>query len=181
MLLCAPCFSTPPLPRPCFRGRRPPPDGVESLPARIITFLLVLLAAAGSTAGAAELSDAIEAKSERGIATFYSSAFEGRRTASGKIFRNDELMAAHGSHPFGTLVRVTNLDHGSSVDVRIADRGGFAKRRAGSVIIDLSQAAAERLSMLRRGRARVLVEVLEWGERKGEALRNAIHKAVPSE
>ena len=148
---------------------------------RTLTFLLVLLAAAGSTADAAEPSDAIEVKTESGIATFYSSRFEGRRTASGQIFRNSELMAAHASHPFGTLVRVTNLDHGSSVDVRIADRGGFAKPRAGSVIIDLSQAAAAQLSMLARGRARVLIEVLEWGERKGAALRDAIHRPTPSE
>ena len=123
-----------------------------------------------------ELSEAIEARTERGVATFYASKFEGRRTASGRVFRNSELMAAHGSYPFGTLVRVTNIDHGSSVDVRIADRGGFAKRRTGSVIIDLSQAAAEQLSMLRRGKARVVVEVLEWGGRSRAALRHAIRK-----
>ena len=123
-----------------------------------------LLVAAAPAAQAVELTLDTEAKRERGVASYYASRFDGRRTASGQIFRNSELMAAHPTLPFGTVVRVTNLDRGSFVDVRITDRGGFAKSR--SIIIDLSQAAAARLNMLSRGTARVVVEVLEWGGRK---------------
>lgn len=124
---------------------------------------------------ASEISPASKTKAERGHASYYSKRFEGRRTASGRVFRNNELIAAHQTLPFGTLVRVTNLDRGSSVNVRIADRGAFSKPRAGSVIIDLSRAAAEQLRMLGAGRARVLVEVLEWGGRRGEALAEVVN------
>ena len=124
---------------------------------------------------ASDVSPAPKTRAERGHASYYSKRFEGRRTASGRIFRNKELIAAHHSLPFGTLVRVTNLDRGSTVNVRIADRGAFAKPRAGAVIIDLSRAAAEQLRMLGAGKARVLVEVLEWGGRRGEALVDAVN------
>jgi rare lipoprotein A len=124
---------------------------------------------------ASEASPTSKTRSERGHASYYSKRFEGRRTASGRIFRNKELIAAHHSLPFGTLVRVTNLDRGSTVNVRIADRGAFAKSRAGAVIIDLSRAAAEQLRMLGAGRARVLVEVLEWGGRRGESLVDSVN------
>ena len=117
---------------------------------------------------------------ETGVASYYAKRFDGRRTASGQTFRNSELMAAHQSHPFGTLVRVTNLDGGSSVDVRIADRGAFGRGRGVSdTIIDLSQAAATRLDMLTGGRARVLVEVLEWGKHK-QAQRNDTQRKLRS-
>jgi rare lipoprotein A len=124
---------------------------------------------------APEAAPTPKTRGERGHASYYSKRFEGRRTASGRIFRNEELIAAHHSLPFGTLVRVTNLDRGSTVNVRIADRGAFASSRAGAVIIDLSRAAAEQLRMLGAGKARVLVEVLEWGGRKGEALVDAVN------
>ena len=120
-----------------------------------------------------------EVKGERGLATYYAKRFDGRRTASGQIFRNSELMAAHPSLPFGTLVRVTNVEKGSFVDVRIADRGAFGKGR--KIVIDLSQAAAAQIQMLSRGTARVVVEVLEWGGRKGHELAGAAAKAVSHE
>src|SRR5262245_56501419 len=59
----------------------------------------------------------------RGQATYYADMFEGRRTASGIVFRNTEMYAAHRNYPFGTRVRVTNLKNGRSVIVRIVDRG----------------------------------------------------------
>jgi rare lipoprotein A len=141
---------------------------------------LFLLVAATPAAHALDLAldTALETqvKGERGVASYYAKRFDGRRTASGQIFRNDELMAAHPTLPFGTIVRVTNVDKGSFVDVRITDRGGFAKSRA--IIIDLSQAAAARINMLSRGTARVVVEVLDWGGRKSHQLADAAAKVT---
>jgi rare lipoprotein A len=146
---------------------------------RTLLSALVLTCAAVPAAHALELTTDLEIKGERGLASYYAKRFDGRRTASGQIFRNNELMAAHPSLPFGTMVRVTNVDRGSYVDVRIADRGGFAGKGR-RVVIDLSQAAAARLNMLSRGTARVVVEVLESVERKGHQLADAA-KAVTLE
>lgn len=100
-----------------------------------------------------------------GEATFYADHFEGRRTASGIPFRQNQLVAAHRGFPFGTLLRVTNLRNGKAVNVRVVDRGphgGVAKSR--NTIIDLSRRAAQTLEYVAQGRAPVRVEVLEWGE-----------------
>ena len=137
------------------------------------SFVLLLLAA---PAHALELALDTEV-AERGIASYYATRFDGRRTASGQIFRNSEFLAAHPTLPFGTIVRVTNLVNGSFVDVQIADRGAFARKGRG-FIIDLSQAAARRLNMISRGTTRVVVEVVEWSGRKGHELADAAAKAV---
>jgi rare lipoprotein A len=94
-----------------------------------------------------------------GNASWYGPGFAGRRTASGEVFDPAQLTAAHRSLPFGTLVRVVNLDNGRSVEVRINDRGPFKPDR----VIDLSRAAAERLAMVSSGVARVRVEPLAPG------------------
>ena len=101
---------------------------------------------------------------ETGLASFYARRLHGKKTASGETFRNDELVAAHPRYPFGTRVRVTNLENGASVVVRITDRGASRQNRREGVIIDVSQAAATQLKMKKDGRARVRVQVLEWGE-----------------
>jgi rare lipoprotein A len=100
-------------------------------------------------------------RGQQGFATYYARKFDGRRTASGSAFDNDALIAAHPRHAFGTTVRVTNLANGRSVDVRIVDRGPSRGARANGVIIDLSRAAAEALDFIRKGRARVRLDVLE--------------------
>ncbi len=73
------------------------------------------------------------------LASTYSE--KGGKTASGEVFSPGKLTAAHRTLPFGTLVRVTNLNNGRKVVVRINDRGPFVKNR----VIDLSQAAAQQL------------------------------------
>jgi len=95
----------------------------------------------------------------RGIASWYGSAFDGRKTASGETFNMDELTACHPSLPFGSEVRVVNLRNHKSVVVRITDRAELVKGRA----IDLSYAAAEQLNMTKSGIARVSIEVLTLG------------------
>ncbi|MBD9396355.1 MULTISPECIES: septal ring lytic transglycosylase RlpA family protein [unclassified Pseudomonas] len=92
-----------------------------------------------------------------GKASYYGRAHHGNKTASGERFDQNALTAAHRTLPFGTMVRVTNLDNGQSVVVRINDRGPFARGR----IIDVSRKAAESLGMLKTGVAPVRVESLK--------------------
>lgn len=100
-----------------------------------------------------------------GEATYYASKFDGRRAASGVVFRNSEAWAAHRTWPFGTVVRVTNQRNGRSAIVTIVDRGphGTSERQR-RTIIDLSQSTARELDFMAAGRVPVLVEVLEWGD-----------------
>ena len=93
---------------------------------------------------------------ETGVASYYAHQHDGQRTASGESFDMDALTAAHRTLPFGTRVRVTNLDNGRSVDVRINDRGPYVKTR----VIDVSYAAAQQLRMIHSGTARVRLDVL---------------------
>jgi rare lipoprotein A len=90
---------------------------------------------------------------ETGIASWYGPTFYGHRTANGEMYNGDELTAAHRTLPMPVNVRVTNLDNGRSIIVRVNDRGPYAKGR----IIDLSEAAARELDMIRNGTARVRV------------------------
>jgi rare lipoprotein A len=96
------------------------------------------------------------ARSQDGFASYYGAAFAGRRTASGERFDPKGFNAAHRDLPFGSRIRVTNLDNGRTVVVRINDRGPYADGR----IVDLSWAAARDLDMLQSGVARVRVELL---------------------
>ncbi len=91
-----------------------------------------------------------------GVASYYGREHQGKKTASGEIFDMNQLTAAHRSLPFGCKVRVTNLSNNRSVVVRINDRGPYVPGR----ILDLSQAAAERLQMIRDGTVKVKMEVL---------------------
>lgn len=92
---------------------------------------------------------------EQGLASYYSDYHQGRKTASGEPFDQAAMTAAHPSLAFGTRVRVTRIDTGRDVVVRINDRGPFVPGR----IIDLSYAAAEKLDMLDSGVAQVRVSV----------------------
>ena len=95
----------------------------------------------------------------RGIASWYGDQFDGKKTASGETFNQDEMTACHPSLPFGSEVRVVNLRNHKSVVVRITDRAELVKGR----VIDLSHAAAEKLNMTEAGVARVSIEVLSLG------------------
>ncbi len=94
-----------------------------------------------------------------GTATWYGPGLNGNRTANGERFNMNHMTAAHRSLPFHSRVRVTDLDTGRAVVVRINDRGPF-----GDGIIDLSKAAGRRLGILRKGRARVQLTVQRWGK-----------------
>lgn len=98
---------------------------------------------------------------EQGIASWYGSDFHGRPTASGTIYDQFKLTAAHRLLPLGSVVRVTNAENGREVEVVINDRGPFIKGR----IIDLSYAAAEQLGGVNPGTLPVVVEVIQMGTR----------------
>ncbi len=89
-----------------------------------------------------------------GLASWYGRQFHGRRTASGERYDMNKLTAAHRSLPFNTKVRVTNLENGRSIIVRINDRGPSIRNR----IIDVSRAAARRLDFEQQGIVRVRIE-----------------------
>lgn len=97
---------------------------------------------------------------QRGLASYYGPGFHGDLTASGKPFNQWAMVAAHRTLPFGTLVRVTNLENGRQVVVRIIDRGPYGRNQRKGTIIDVSKGAARRLSFLKAGLVRVRVEVL---------------------
>ena len=93
----------------------------------------------------------------KGKAAWYGGKFQGRKTASGEKFDKRKLTAAHRKLPFGTKVKVTNLKNRKSVVVRINDRGPYGKGR----IIDLSEAAAKKIDMIRSGVVPVRVKILK--------------------
>ncbi|OZC04630.1 hypothetical protein BSZ36_06865 [Rubricoccus marinus] len=91
-----------------------------------------------------------------GRASYYGQELAGNRTASGERFDPSELTAAHRTLPLGSRVRVTNERTGASVIVRVNDRGPFADDR----VLDVSESAAREIGMIRRGTARVRMELL---------------------
>lgn len=93
---------------------------------------------------------------ESGIASWYGAEFHGKRTANGETFDQNIVSAAHRTLPLPSLVRVTNLENGRSIRVRVNDRGPFAHGR----IIDMSRQGAQLLGFYRQGTAKVRVEIL---------------------
>ncbi len=94
---------------------------------------------------------------EVGLASYYGRAFHGRRTASGERYDMRAFTCAHRTAPFGTRLRVTELESGRSVIVTVTDRGPFKRGR----VVDVSIAAARSLGIVERGLARVRVEPVE--------------------
>lgn len=100
---------------------------------------------------------------EIGFASWYGPGFHGKTTANGEIFDQNKISAAHRTLPLPSIVKVTNLENGKVLSkVRINDRGPFVKNR----ILDLSKKAAKELGFLKRGVAKVRVEILEQESRE---------------
>ncbi len=143
--LCALSLATGCTSRPRYRTGPPPPEPAEkpaeeaerqeNTPASI------------STNGAYQV----------GLSSYYAHKFHGRPTASGEIFDMNGLTAAHRELPLGTIVKVTHLDNGRSVVVKVNDRGPFIEGR----ILDLSLGAAREIEMVEAGVARVKIEILK--------------------
>ncbi|MCS6781361.1 MAG: septal ring lytic transglycosylase RlpA family protein [Geminicoccaceae bacterium] len=98
-----------------------------------------------------------------GIASWYGDAFHGKPTANGELFDKDRISAAHPTLPLPSRVRVTNLENGRTIELRVNDRGPFVGER----LIDLSQAAARELGFEEEGLARVRVQFLALDEARG--------------
>lgn len=110
----------------------------------VIVLLVMILAGVATPAGA-----------EEGTASYYADSLAGNPTASGEPYDRNDLTAAHRTLPFGTLVKVTNLENQKSTVLRINDRGPHVKSR----VIDVSGAAAEQLGLLDSGTAKVRIEI----------------------
>jgi rare lipoprotein A len=134
--------SVPPLPVPSVS----PPPPAEAAPPP-----------AADVASPPSPDETTVSRQERGRISMYGSKFTGRKTASGEPFDPKALTMAHPSLPFGTRVRVTNLENQRSVEVVVNDRGPFVSGR----IADLSQAAARRLGMVGDGVVEALLDIME--------------------
>ncbi len=141
------------------------PIGSPAMP-RALPLLLLALMMAGCLPAARRSGGTIPSTGngsplafDQGEASYYGDEFEGRQTASGEVFRQDQMTAAHRTYPFGTVLRVINTTNSREVIVRVNDRGPVKQSR----VIDLSRRAAEDLRMTRDGVVRVRIEVLQWG------------------
>jgi rare lipoprotein A len=105
-----------------------------------------------------------QARAHVGLASYYGAGFHGEETASGEVFNQRAMTAAHRTLPLGTVVRVTNLKNDRTVVVRINDRGPYGRNHRRGTIIDLSRGAAQRLRFIDDGLVRVRVEVVEIPE-----------------
>ena len=118
-----------------------------------IVFLLLLTVFSASTF-------AEELFKSNVTASYYADKFHGKKTSSGETFNMYAFTAAHKTLPFNTIVKVTNLSNGKSVNVRVNDRGPFSENRE----IDVSKAAAEKLDMVAAGTAQVSLEIVQLGD-----------------
>ena len=98
----------------------------------------------------------------KGISSFYAEDFHGKLTANGEIYDMYGVTAAHKTLPLNTVARVTNLENGKSLILRINDRGPYVKGR----ILDCSYGAAKKLDFLNQGTTQVKIEIIEWGDNK---------------
>ena len=117
----------------------------------VLIFAFALLTTAILATGGPQLSGV-----QIGKASYYGREFEGRKTASGEIFRNSDFSCAHKKYPFGTILKVINQNNLLSTIVKVNDRGPFVKSR----IIDLSETSARSIGIYQRGLATVKIEPL---------------------
>lgn len=126
-------------------------------PVKALALLLFLAVLAGcSTAPRTVPSGDSERYKEIGQASFYADRFQNRKTANGERYNAHHHTAAHRTLPFGTKVRVTNVQNGKSVVVRINDRGPFIRGR----VIDLSRSAFASIGNISSGLVKVRIEVI---------------------
>lgn len=112
---------------------------------------------------------------ETGVASWYGTEFHGKRTANGEVFDMNAPTAAHRTLPMPSLVRVTNLENGRSLDLRVNDRGPFVNNR----IIDISRRGAQLLGFHGKGTAQVRVEIVPEESRRLAALARLGQIAEP--
>jgi peptidoglycan lytic transglycosylase len=121
----------------------------------LVTKQLAIVIAIVSLATAWNLGSATAQTAEEGIANFYSDKFQGKKTAAGAVYEKNKLTASHKTLPYGTKVRVTNLENGKSVVVTVNDR----MKPGSPAVIDVTRRAAQDLGFAKAGKAKVKVEV----------------------
>lgn len=99
-----------------------------------------------------------------GLASWYGPGFHGEETASGETFDQREMVAAHRTLPLGSVIRVTNLENGRRVTLRVIDRGPYGPNFRKGTIVDVSRGAARRLRFIRAGLVRVRIDVISAPE-----------------
>ncbi|MBW7676645.1 septal ring lytic transglycosylase RlpA family protein [Chryseobacterium chendengshani] len=119
-------------------------------------FILVIIMMI-STLGIYSFKNNAEDAKKTSYASYYHDKFNGKKTASGEVFSNSKLTAAHRTLPFGTEIKVTNLNNGEEVIVTINDRGPFHSSRA----LDMSKAAFDEIGGTRKGIIPVEYEIVD--------------------
>jgi rare lipoprotein A len=105
------------------------------------------------------VSDASET-TQFGLASWYGPGFHGEETASGEVFDQRAMVAAHRTLPLGAVIRVTNLKNNRRLALRVIDRGPYGRNFRKGTIVDVSRGAARRLGFLKDGLVRVRLEVI---------------------
>lgn len=132
----------------------------ENILKKIVTFLTLLVTLLFTTNVMAKTK--VNQHSTRGEASYYAGFHHGKKTASGERFNMHSLTAAHRTLPLGSKIKVTNLNNGKEVVVRVNDRGPYARGR----VIDVSLGAAKKLDMIKTGTAKVSIQILHVGNNK---------------
>ncbi|RAU84317.1 septal ring lytic transglycosylase RlpA family protein [Pontibacter arcticus] len=122
---------------------------------KLLSFVFILVSMVSCASSSAEFGK--RGYTEEGKASYYSRKLQGRKMANGDLYRRGKLTAAHKKLPFGTRIKVTNLQTNRSVKVLVTDRGPYTKGR----IVDLSEAAARRVGSIEEGVVPVKIKVLK--------------------
>jgi len=144
------------LPLPAYLEAQPRTGPAPRVPVRVTLAALAALLVAAPTGQGPAFPDTLPEWVQQGPVSWYGPGFHGRRTANGEIFDTHDLTMAHRSLDFGSQVRVTNLDNGRSVVVRVNDRGPYVRGR----VADLSHAAARELGFVDDGVVKARIELL---------------------
>lgn len=127
---------------------------------KIVIFLTLLVTLLFTTNVMAKTK--VNQHSTRGEASYYAGFHHGKKTASGERFNMHSLTAAHRTLPLGSKIKVTNLNNGKEVVVRVNDRGPYARGR----VLDVSLGAAKKLDMIKTGTTKVSIQILHVGNNK---------------
>ena len=122
--------------------------------------LIVVLLAVGRPAVANRAVAENSLATQVGLASWYGPGFDGNFTASGETFDQRRMVAAHRTLRLGSVIRVTNLENGRAVTLRVIDRGPYGRNVRKGAIVDVSRGAARRLGFVKQGLVRVRLEVL---------------------
>ena len=132
----------------------------ENILKKIVTLLTLLITLIFTTNVMAKTK--VNQHATRGEASYYAGFHHGKKTANGERFNMHALTAAHRTLPLGSKIKVTNLNNGKEVVVRVNDRGPYARGR----VLDVSLGAAKKLDMVKTGTAKVSIQILHVGKNK---------------